>query len=361
MVAGARNAPVLEGPPKRVGDGPWVSVRGVRTQRVLVTGMGAELGSQVAAFLEREPWVGELRGIDVDPPRRRLRTSDFHRVDPLDEPRVHRLVVDFDPEVVVHFGVWEPDARATPAEAARWSPHLAAAVFRAAAECPSLAAVVVRSGLEVYGRGGDRPNAPDETAPAAPTSPFGRELADVEARARLLGHERDVPVTCLRLAPVMGPHVPSPLGRLLRLPVVPVDVLGLCGRSRFSVVDSRDAATAATAAARLRVDGAVNLVGPGSVTVRGALRHGNRMPWPVLGPQWIPARAGARALGAPVPSHLAELLTKGRLADGAAATELLGINPTWTTEQVLDALYSWEPIVRVRPAGRSTFAAVEGS
>ena len=38
--------------------------------RVLITGMGGELGSLVASMLEAEPWVGSLVGIDVDPPRR---------------------------------------------------------------------------------------------------------------------------------------------------------------------------------------------------------------------------------------------------------------------------------------------------
>lgn len=323
--------------------------------------MGAELGSQVAAFLEREPWVGALRGIDVDPPRRRLRTADFHRVDPLDEPRIRRLVGEFDPHVLVHFAVFEPNARAGAAEAGRWTPAFTAATFGAAAAGRSLRSVVVRSGLELYGRGGGRPDVPDESAPMAPTTAFGRELADVEARARLLGHERDVPVTCLRLAPVMGPHVPSPLGRLLRLPAVPVDLFGLCGRSRFSVVDGRDAASAAVAAAHRSVDGPVNVVGAGSATVRGALRHGGRVPVPVAGPNWISARVGARVLGAPVPGHVHELLTKGRLADGSAAAELLGTSPVWSTDQVLDALYAWAPITRTRVATSPRFVAVEGA
>ena len=37
--------------------------------------MGSELGSLVATMLEAEPWVGSLVGIDVDPPRRRLRRA----------------------------------------------------------------------------------------------------------------------------------------------------------------------------------------------------------------------------------------------------------------------------------------------
>ncbi len=322
-------------------------------RRVLVTGMGGELGSIVAAGLEREPWVGEMRGIDVDPPRRRLRTEDFHLVDPLDRARIGRLVEEFDPHLLVHFGVYEPDARASPRQAAQWTPMFTEAVLDGARRCRSLDGIIVRSGIELYGRGGHRPACPDEQAPIAPTTPFGRQLADVEARTRLLGHERRLPVALLRLAPVLGPHVPSPLGRLLRLPVVPIDLLGIVGRSRFSVIDDRDVATAAACAGRELLDGALNIVADGDVGVHHALREGRRFPWPVFGPQWLVARMGTKALGAPVPVHVNELLAKGRVADGSAAADLLGFSSTWTTEQVVASLYAWPQVIKVRSvAGR---------
>ena len=65
--------------------------------------MGGELGSLVAARLESESWVGDLVGLDVDPPRRRLRRAAFHRVEPTDRTRIVDLVTSFDPHVVVHF------------------------------------------------------------------------------------------------------------------------------------------------------------------------------------------------------------------------------------------------------------------
>ena len=74
--------------------------------------MGGELGSLVASLLEQEPWVGSLCGIDVDPPRRRLRTAQFHRIEPSDRERIVDVVTTFDPHVLIHLAVWEPDARA---------------------------------------------------------------------------------------------------------------------------------------------------------------------------------------------------------------------------------------------------------
>ncbi len=331
------------------------------TKRVLVSGMGGELGSLVAARLEEEPWVASIVGLDVDPPRRRLRRSEFHLVDPLDRAAIDRVVRDADPEVIVHFAVYEPNARASTREAAQWTPSFADAVFTAAAECASLERIVVRSGTELYGRGRRRPDRPDESAPVAPTTPFGRELADVEARARLIGHQSDVPVTALRLASVLGPHVPSPLGRLLRLPVVPVDLRGLAADARFDVIDDRDAARTTVAAAAAGPDGALNVAAPDPYPVRTILRHARRLAVPVVGPNWWGAGAAANLAGAPVPPHVRELLTLGRTVDASAVVELLGVAPVWSSPQVIEALFDWADVVHVKPGGVSDFVAVEGS
>src|SRR5699024_4463719 len=78
--------------------------------RVLITGMGGELGTRIANLLEADPRIEALRGLDSYPPRRRITRVDFHRIEPDDRRRIHRLVVDFDPEVIMHFGVYEPHA-----------------------------------------------------------------------------------------------------------------------------------------------------------------------------------------------------------------------------------------------------------
>ena len=114
--------------------------------------MGGELGSLVASLLEREPWVGALCGIDVDPPRRRLRIAEFHRIAPSDRERIIDVVTAFDPHVLIHLAVWEPDARAGTAHAKQFTADATTAILGAAAECPSLERIVVRSGIEIYGR-----------------------------------------------------------------------------------------------------------------------------------------------------------------------------------------------------------------
>ena len=68
--------------------------------RVLVTGMGGELGTRIALLLAADPGVGEIIGIDVDPPRRRVKAT-FHRIDPRDRRRIVNVVRDFAPEAVL--------------------------------------------------------------------------------------------------------------------------------------------------------------------------------------------------------------------------------------------------------------------
>ncbi|TPW16279.1 MAG: hypothetical protein FD127_205 [Acidimicrobiaceae bacterium] len=271
--------------------------------------MGGELGSLVASLLEAEPWVGSLIGIDVDPPRRRLRRAEFHRIEPSNRERIVDVVSAFDPHVLIHLAVWEPDARAGTALARRFTGE-----------------------------------ATNESAPADPTSEYGRMLADVERAANAVAARIGVPAGAIRLAPVLGPHVPSPLGRLLRQPVVPFSALA---DPPFAVIRETDAAHAFVAAAQRRLAEPVNVVAPGAVTGLQAILRGKRIPLPLVGPEWAIARRISHIIGAPVPDHVMEVIHRGRLADGSRVKELLGITPTTSTPEVIDRLFAWESVVRI--------------
>ncbi|MEO7398707.1 MAG: NAD-dependent epimerase/dehydratase family protein [Ilumatobacteraceae bacterium] len=319
----------------------------MRGRRVLVSGMGSELGSLVASLLEAESWVGALEGIDADPPRRRLRTAVFHRVSPGNTAKVGDVVTRFDPHVVIHVAVWEPDARADTATASSLTEEAATSVLAAAAQCPALEHIVIRSAAEIYGRGGGSMTRPDETAPVAPTSEFGRMAARIEAAAGEFASRTHVDVGTLRLAPVLGPHVPSPLGRLLRLPVVPFSALA---DPPFAVLRDHDAAAAFVAAARVGLAHPLNVTACGTITARQAIRRGRRVPIPLLGPQWTFARHVSHLFGAPVPDHVVETLHRGRLIDGSRAHDVLGISPSSSTPEVIDSLYAWPSVIRVTRA-----------
>jgi UDP-glucose 4-epimerase len=312
-------------------------------RRVFVSGVGGELGTLVASLLEDEPWVGSLAGIDADPPRRRLQRTSFHRISPDDHDRIVDMITQFNPHVLVHVGVWEPDARAAPRVAAALTDGAAVSVLGAAAECRALESIIVRSGIEIYGRGPGSLTRPDEDAPLRPTSEWGRTVADIERTAANVAERVGVSVGAVRLASVLGPHVPSPLGRLLRQPIVPFSALS---DPPFAVIERRDAARAIVAAARNQLSSPVNVVAPGAITCLHAIRRGRRIPMPLVGPQWWIARQVSHITGAPIPDHIGEALTRGRLADNGRMQALLGMTPEIGTTDVIDNLYRWPGVVR---------------
>lgn len=317
-------------------------------RRVFVSGVGGELGTQTAGLLEAQPWVGALAGIDADPPRSRLKRTAFHRIHPDQHDRIVQTVIDFDPHVLVHIGVWEPDARAAPDDASRLTDRAATSILGAAAECSSLEHVVVRSGIEVYGRGRGALTRPDEFAPVAPTSAWGHTVADIERTAASVATRVGVTAGAVRLAPVIGPHVPSPLGRLLRMPGVP---FAAWSDPSFAVIRQLDAARALVAAAERGLAEPVNVVASDSITALQAARRGQKVPIPLLAPQWALARRLGYFAGAPIPDHVEELLRRGRLADNGRMMELLGVTPEQTTPEVIEDLYGWPSIIRT-PAKR---------
>ena len=91
----------------------------------------------------------------------------------------------------------------------------------------------------------------------------------------------------------------------------------------------------------------MNVVGPGAVTPFQAVRLGGRIPLPTVGLGWQAARLGCELVGAPLPAHVIELLTRGRGADGTLGAEMLGLAPARATEEVVHDLYEWAEIVHL--------------
>ncbi|GIU86265.1 MAG: hypothetical protein KatS3mg009_0780 [Acidimicrobiia bacterium] len=315
--------------------------------RILVTGMGGEIGTRVAQYLEERAWADEIVGVDFVPPRRRLRRAEFRRIDPRDRDRLVGFVEDYAPQVVAHFGVYEPASRMSPASAAERTELCTVAALSAAVRGGRLEYVVVRSGLEVYGPRSYHATVPDEYVMPAPASPYGASLLEVEVAAARLRRRHGIPVAALRYAPVVGSHVPSPLGRLLRLPVVPVPA---CADPPFALLHPDDAALAMVRAIERRHDGPLNVVGPGAATPWQAVRLGGRVPLPVAPPLWGAATRGVEVLGAAVAPHVVELLRHGRVGAGARAVEILGLDGLRSTQQVLRELFEWADVVPIVPA-----------
>lgn len=314
--------------------------------RVLVTGMGGELGSRVAQLLEDRTDVDEIVGLDFLPPRRRLRRSRFRRLDLRDRDAIAAFVAEVDPDAVVHLGVYEPHARTRPADSATLTSTATVAVLGAAGRSNRLSRVVLRSGIEVYGRRRGLPGVPDEDVTPEPATLFGRMCLEVETVGAALGRRLDIPVAALRLAPVVGSHVPSPLGRVLRLPVVPVAAFA---DPPFCMVHVEDAARAFVAAVAGEIHGPVNVVAAGAATPWQAVRLGGRVPCPVAGtPAWRAAARLTALAGAPLPEHVGELLRAGRAADGTRGVEVLGMRDAVDAPAILTELFEWASIRPLR-------------
>lgn len=265
-------------------------------------------------------------------------------------------VTRFNPHIVVHLAVWEPHSRAAPGTARRLTADAATTILGAAAECRALESIVVRSGIEVYGRRRGSVTRPDERAPIDPTCGWGTSLAHLESRANTIGERLGISVGSLRLATVLGPHIPSPLGRLLRLPAVPFSALA---DPPFAVIHQDDVANAFLAATKMRLSEPLNVVAPGAITAFQAIRRGRRLPIPVIGPEWAIAKSLAYVSGAPVPDHVLEMFHRGRLADNQRAAEVLGVPTPMSTVDVIDQLYRWPSVVHVparRPAAEMSVA-----
>jgi UDP-glucose 4-epimerase len=310
--------------------------------------MGGELGTRVAQLIEAREWAGDVVGVDFVPPRRRLRRAEFRRIDPRDRDRLAAFVEEYAPNIVAHFGVYEPASRMTPASARERTEACTAATLNAAASTGALEYVVLRSGLEVYGPPTARVSVPDEDAVPAPSTPYGRSLLAVEAAAKGVALRCGVPVGALRYAPVMGSHVPSPLGRMLRLPVVPVSAVS---DPPFSVLHPDDAAIAMVTAIERRLDGPCNIVGAGAATPWQAARLGGRIPFPVAPGLWRLVGRASEVAGAALAPHVVDLIRHGCTGDGSRAREELGLGHLTSTQDVLRELFDWADVVAIARAG----------
>jgi len=322
------------------------------TERVLITGMGGELGTRVAQLIEQRPWADEVIGTDFVPPRRRLRRAEFRRIDPRDRDKLANFVQEYAPTVVAHFGVYEPASRMTPPSAYERTELCTIAALSAAMRAGQLEYVVLRSGLEVYGPHSADAWVPDEDVVPVPRSGFGRSLLKVESVAKGIALPTGLPVCALRYAPVVGSHVPSPLGRLLRLPVVPVSALS---DPPFSLLHPDDAARAMVAAIEQRLDGPCNVVGPGAASPWQAARLGGRIPLPIPPRVWGAIGRATEVAGAAIAPHVVDLIRYGCTGDGTRARELLHLDDLVPTQDVLRELFEWADVVPIA-TGREAVA-----
>ena len=307
-----------------------------------VTGMGGEIGVRVTNLLERDARVEAVLGVDIDPPRRRLHRAEFRRVDP-------RTAASSSASSAISRRLPSRTSVCTNLNPRCAGPALARSLTReftivalgaAGTARTSIASLCVPASRSMAGRE-DPPRGRTRPSVPLPTTPFGRSLLEVEVAARDVAMSVGAALTLVRCAPIVGPHMSSPLGRLLRLPLVP---MGALSDLPFSLLHQDDAAVAFIRALDSSYDGPVNVVasGRGDGGASGASR------WPACGSR-SSGRNGLRPAPspkcwAPLPPHVQELLTCGRTADGTFGASLLGLDGLRSTLEIVEDLYDWAAV-----------------
>ncbi len=307
-------------------------------RRVLITGVANAFGARLARRLADDAGVERVVGVDtraVDPElAERIDVVQADLRSPDLAPVVRAAAVD----TVVHNDIVQFPEPGRP----RASIHDVNVIgtlqlLTMCGALPTLEAIVVRGSAAIYG---SEPSAPafftEEDADRFPLrTRFQRDIGELE---RLVGAfaRRHPGVTCtvLRLQPVVGRDLDTPVTRLVRAPVVPT-VLGY--DPRVQLLDGDDAIGALRRAVLHPVRGPVNVAGDGVVSLSRALRHARRPALPIAGPLWGPlVRAARSAAGRPaLPDEVGRYLRFGRGVDTMRMTRELGFRPRHST---LDAL-----------------------
>ncbi len=79
---------------------------------------------------------------------------------------------------------------------------------------------------------------------------------------------------------------------------------------------------------------------------------GGRVPVPVALSGWRLARRASEFLGAPVPPHVLELMTRGRTADAGRIRSELDLANLRPTQDVLSDLFEWATVTPISAVAR---------
>jgi len=295
-------------------------------RRILVTGVSRPPGPALARRLAGEPEVARIIGLDVTQPREELPGVEFVRAD-IRSPIAADLLDSEQVETIIHLGgLSGPAGRGGGREVAViGTMQLLAAARRAA----SLRAFVLESSTAVYGAGPhDAAVATEDTPLPAGASGRARDAAEIEKYVDGLAQRRaGLRVCLLRLAPLAGPQVRTPLARYLRRTVVPT-MLGY--DPRLQLLHEDDAVEALLRATLAEAVGTYNVAGEGTLYLSQAARRLGRpqLPLPAAMLPWFLGRVDPPLW----------LLRYGRVVDTSRIKKELGFAPAYTTAEALQSL-----------------------
>jgi len=308
----------------------------VQPRRILITGVGSFLGTELARRLESDPEIEYIAGLDDRPPQARLERTDFIEAD-IRSPLIGKLIPQARVDMVVHNKIVRRPGPGMSERSAHDINVIGSLQLLAACEkTETLRAIVVRGSAGVYGA---EPSAPqfytEEMARLYPLrSRFQRDVAEIENYFDTFSrrHPRIV-CTMLRYQPSVGPSLDSQITRYLALPVVPT-YMGFDPRLQF--IHELDAIEALVATIKNPVRGPVNVAAPGTIGLTKLVRMAAKPTAPLLPPFFGLAvdtaqRAGIDGLS----PDFRRLLRYGRAVDISRLVEEVGYRPRLDTVEAV--------------------------
>jgi UDP-glucose 4-epimerase len=286
------------------------------SKRVLITGLSTYWGGRLAQALEADPSIEAIVGVDNEEPSVELERTEYVKVG-TQHALLRRVVEAAEIDTVVDTRL-VVDSATTSARKAHENNVIGTMNILAACSGPDscVRKFIFKSSTHFYGSEQDDPAFFDETMgrPHAPRTPIERDILEAESSvAEFADKNRDVTVTILRFANVLGPDVRTSHIELFSLPAVPM-ILGFDPRYQF--VHEDDVVHALEHVTQRSIPGVYNLAADGVLALTEVAGLLGKPYAPIL-PPWGTGIAAsiARRLGIAIPPEMLNQLRFGRGVD----------------------------------------------
>ncbi|MGH2980441.1 MAG: NAD-dependent epimerase/dehydratase family protein [Solirubrobacterales bacterium] len=287
-----------------------------RARRVLVTGLSTYWGGRLAQALESFPEIEAIVGVDTREPTRELERTEYVKVGN-QHSLIQRIVLAAEIDTVIDTRL-VVDSIATSRSDAHENNVIGTMNILAAcagADSP-VRKLIFKSSAHWYGCEQDDPAffTEEMTRAHPPRTAIERDIVEAEAAvADYADKHREVTVTILRCANVLGSDVDTSHTRMFSLPAVPM-IFGFDPRYQF--VHEDDIVHALEHTAFNEVDGIYNVAADGVLALSEVSSLIGKRYLPVLPPVGTGLAVGPlRRLGLRVPDEMLNQLRYGRGLD----------------------------------------------
>ena len=359
--------------------------RDEQTRRVLVTGLSTYWGSRLAQALESFEHIEAIIGVDSRSPTRELERTEFVKVSN-QHSLLQRIVRAAEIDTVIDTRLVVNSLMAPPRLAHENNVIGTMNILAACTGADSpVRKFIFKSSTHYYGSEQDDPAffTEEMRRPHPPHSVLERDIVEAEqAVSEFAERNRDVTVTVLRCANVLGPDVDTAFTRMFRLPLVPM-VLGFDPRLQF--VHEDDVVHALEHTAFHIAPGVYNVAADGVLALSEITGLLGKRPLPVLPPWGTGLVTGPlRRLGFRIPDEVLNQLRFGRGVDNRLlkatgfrygyttretvlklgehlrlAPVIKGVEQTYTYEREVEEFLRWSPYVRREHSGERRGVAAD--